>query len=496
VKSAEKDMSIEKLGVRENLSGRAFNICKYNGLTTLGSILRHYEVHGKFSNIRNCGVMANNELLSLVNKHKTLLSKPGNIEDKENGASEKNVHTLLCEMLKRNFKTSPRIAKKITSKNDLSKGIPIFTTLKLLIEEGLFFNDQERYVFKNNMAVFQNNQVEVLRKSADHLRITTERVRQIRNNTYEKLISKMALFKDIPLKYLDLHRLKKDDALPVVRLRYINEISDTEDVNFTTDLINLVLQIILEEEYSLIGNIQNKIFQKHVSGVYFWKHSYLISNNLSSCCDFPAFIQHIHNLKLEKAQKSKTIEINSLLKSYRNITNPVLQKLILETASYIVSMEFPDNYKEPGRIIIHRNTLKTLPEFIYETIQDAKEPLSIFEITKNIKNKYPNKNININSVKATCVKDPRFISMSHFKYALSEWEIESERIKGGSLRKLTTDFLATRPEPVHIDEIIKHIRKYRKGIFPGNLKTNLKLAGSSRFVFYPGDKVGLPGKGQ
>jgi hypothetical protein len=68
------DTSIEQLSEIENLSNRAINICKYNNLYNLFQILDHYDSHGHFHDIRNCGLQTSNELVQISQKYISLHS--------------------------------------------------------------------------------------------------------------------------------------------------------------------------------------------------------------------------------------------------------------------------------------------------------------------------------------------------------------------------------------------------------------------------------------
>jgi hypothetical protein len=64
--------TIKELSRIENLSNRAFNICLYNNLNNLFQILDHYDSHGNFFDIRNCGLQTNNELVQISQKYISL----------------------------------------------------------------------------------------------------------------------------------------------------------------------------------------------------------------------------------------------------------------------------------------------------------------------------------------------------------------------------------------------------------------------------------------
>lgn len=62
-------MTIEEIYSSEEISARSFNVCKYNGLKDLVSILNYYKINRTFNNLRNCGAKSNNELVGLCLKY-------------------------------------------------------------------------------------------------------------------------------------------------------------------------------------------------------------------------------------------------------------------------------------------------------------------------------------------------------------------------------------------------------------------------------------------
>ena len=68
------DTTIEELSEIDNLSNRTINICKYNNLNNLFQILDHYNSHGHFHDIRNCGLQTSNELVQISQKYISLHS--------------------------------------------------------------------------------------------------------------------------------------------------------------------------------------------------------------------------------------------------------------------------------------------------------------------------------------------------------------------------------------------------------------------------------------
>lgn len=63
-------MTIDEIYRNENLSVRSYHACKYNGLETIGDIIKFYRENSSFDKLRNCGKKSNEELIELYNKYK------------------------------------------------------------------------------------------------------------------------------------------------------------------------------------------------------------------------------------------------------------------------------------------------------------------------------------------------------------------------------------------------------------------------------------------
>ena len=62
-------MTIDEIFNSEDISVRAFNVCRYNKLKDLSAILKHYRENRTFDNLRRCGRKSNEELIALCLKY-------------------------------------------------------------------------------------------------------------------------------------------------------------------------------------------------------------------------------------------------------------------------------------------------------------------------------------------------------------------------------------------------------------------------------------------
>ncbi len=76
MKNNRENISLEKLSEIENLSIRSTNVCEWNGLKDLTSILSYYWENIDFLGLRNCGQKSNTELIELCKKYEDFAEKP------------------------------------------------------------------------------------------------------------------------------------------------------------------------------------------------------------------------------------------------------------------------------------------------------------------------------------------------------------------------------------------------------------------------------------
>jgi len=68
------NLTLAELSKIEELSIRTQNICRYNDLLDINSIIEYYSENGTFLNARNCGRKSHMELLQVYEKYKNFQS--------------------------------------------------------------------------------------------------------------------------------------------------------------------------------------------------------------------------------------------------------------------------------------------------------------------------------------------------------------------------------------------------------------------------------------
>lgn len=66
-------MTIDEIYKNEEISVRSYNVCRYNGLDTIGKLKEYYLKNHSFDNLRNCGRKSNEELIKICEKYEPLI---------------------------------------------------------------------------------------------------------------------------------------------------------------------------------------------------------------------------------------------------------------------------------------------------------------------------------------------------------------------------------------------------------------------------------------
>ncbi|AQX08396.1 hypothetical protein [Elizabethkingia ursingii] len=62
-------MTIDEIYKNTDISVRSYNLCRYNNLNSLEKLLKYYNKHKSFKNLRNCGRKSNEELIEVCEKY-------------------------------------------------------------------------------------------------------------------------------------------------------------------------------------------------------------------------------------------------------------------------------------------------------------------------------------------------------------------------------------------------------------------------------------------
>jgi hypothetical protein len=149
MQSENLNIELQDLIYKEKLSVRTTNVCEYNFLTDIKSILKYYATNENFLKLRNCGKKSNEELIGICKKYENL-----NFYEKHTYITAKPENPLIKKIDKLTTKQKAVLNNiiyskfnqlSVRSKNALSLLLQDSITVRAIKEE---FFEIENYDFK------------------------------------------------------------------------------------------------------------------------------------------------------------------------------------------------------------------------------------------------------------------------------------------------------------------------------------------------------------
>jgi len=373
----------------------------------------------------------------------------------------------------------------------------IFGLTNFLISKNSFFDKNETIILKNSYKLYNESEGRTLDETANEVNLTRERVRQKRKSILDEIFEKLIFlrnFDDNLLLNYNLDTSKDFLDLDENEMLLINEFSET---NFSKFFLTVILSVYLKDEYSILGNMEDVLFYHSFKSKFRhnWNNLYLIKSEILKDFDFINFIEDISSRLNDKIEETYSFNFKSYLASFLlNDKYAVIQK-VEPIAELLIEREYNLLLDFDGNLKFERTTLKTLPEFIFETLEELDKPSTIEQIFTVLNSKYPGISKNMESLRGSCQKSRDLIYFGRSStYGLKKWEKEKIDIKGGTIKDIVLEYISARDEPVHISEILNEVHKYREDTNAKNVITNLKLDPQKQYVIFNQNFIGLKTK--
>ncbi len=306
-------------------------------------------------------------------------------------------------------------------------------------------------------------------KVATALKLTSERVRQMRNRLILKLSDYYSSIKSegfvdkCPYSY-QMTRLEKT-------------VNALEGTNFNLNFINWVLGSTFKE-VTMLGDVTKTI------GGFYDKEYFLclVPTDLCQYMDFNAFLEDLDARLAEKRVNEERVSLQNLISNHLKTQYCEDEMPAIETACRsILYLHYPVEV-DYGQVIFKPNTRKNNPIIIEEIIRAAGHPLSLEEIYEEFIYQYPERFTEMTSFRGNIANNPNVIPIGRTStYTLAEWE--GTKHKGGTIRKMICEYLDALEAPIApADEVGKYVRRFRPDSSDSSISSNLLQERSHRFV--------------
>jgi hypothetical protein len=381
--------------------------------------------------------------------------------------------------------------------NDIIEKQSIFRLTDFLFNNYYLLKERDTLILKECLYLFSDVELIDLTEIAEKHNITRQRVEGIRKEGVTLFYDKLLFIKNFTDDTLLNYKIDENQSYIELSDEIINRINKDNKTNFTRQFITFIVSIYLSERLSLIGNLED-VFQKN----YFnnrtrhnWTHFYLVNKGICTEFNFYAFANDIDKRRNEKREGTYEFNFKSYLSKF--LTNQNLDKLdyIFEVAEKIINNEFNIYLDIDDNIVFERNTIKQVYEYAIEILEEIGEPTKVDKIYELLEQKNPGITKSSEALRGSLQRSPEIIFFGRFStYGLRKWESEKENIKGGSIKDLVIDFLSNKENPVHINQILKEVKKFGYNTNAKNVITNIKLDPYKQFVVYNQSFIGLKNK--
>lgn len=438
-----------------------------------------------FKKIKNIGVGSISELEAFINIVKNFI-----IEVNKN-VNEKYLISLKNKFLIQNTFSLFDIP------NEILESESIFQLTNFLIIQKAFYDKNQTKILTKSLRIYLNFPELTLDEIATEVGLTRERVRQIRKKIIEELLSKLLFIQKFDDDLLEKYNFDFTQSYIEINNDQIEVINKENKTNFTKEFITYLIYSYWSYEFELVGNFEDVLLPRwfNAQNRHNWNNFYIVKKELKLEFDFILFANDISERLNERLEETYSLSFKSYLSNFLINDNLEILNSIMEIAEKIVNQEFEIYIDLDDNIVFEKNSNKTLPEYIFDALEEIGKPSTVDEIYNFIENKNPGTSKSSEALRGSCQRSESLIFFGRSStYGLKKWETEMENIRGGTIKGIIIDYLINKGEPVHIYEILDEVHKYRKATSSKNIITNLKLDPQKQFIIFNQSFIGLKTK--
>lgn len=381
--------------------------------------------------------------------------------------------------------------------NEILQSESIFQLTSFLINQNAFYDKNQTKILTKAFKIYLNSPELTLDEIAKEVDLTRERVRQVRKTIFEELSSKLLFIQNFDDNLLEKYNIDNTQCYIEINDAQIEVINNQNNTNFTKEFIIYIIYSYWSYEFELVGINEDVLLPKYFNARnrHNWNDFYIVKKELVLEFDFISFANDISERLNERLEETYSFSLKSYLSNFLINDNLEILNSIMEIAEKIVNQEFEIYIDLEDNIVFGRNSFKTLPEYIFEALEEIGKPSTVEILYKFIENKYPGISKSSEALRGSCQRSDSLIFFGRTStYGLKKWEIEMENIKGGTIRSIAEEFLSNYTVPMNIKDIAAFVLQYRPNSNEKSIIYNLKMEDNNRFVFFKNSFIGLKSK--
>ena len=544
--------TIEYLWENKQISSRAYNVCKYNGMLTISDICEYYRNGGSFGKLRNCGDKTISELNGIASYYMQYSFADTESNAKEVSANENDIDIFdnltedqttiakyeynrillslsvraqnVLSAAKYNYRN---IIDLIQSNKDLvlrklqacgektyKELIVAFSSYIDFINQISNYNEDEiaRFQIKINFSFLYENeitQVYTFSKQNGHYPMFYIAMKYFERTTNrnEKIFAAfngigIESNHNICLQYnLTFERTRQISKRTLIELRdqnifskgYWNYYNIYEQDYIITDLM---LPVINNSEFTQSEHIDNKSLASIIEVLSdFYRKDYndsimLFSDRLSSAFNIKDALSDIIRTATSRCTQDTKIPLSAFIDNYLKEVGSFDINSITNCLKDFCQNIMNIEVDQQYNCIIQQNAIDAKIE-AYNIIKEYGAPMYLDEIFQVFKEKFPNhKYTQPKEMRAQLILSKDIVALGRTStYALAEWGLQTE-----SIRNFAYNILNGNDHPMTLQEIVNIINSNHRKTSINSLNTIIGLDNTDQFVKFKGGYIGLNNK--
>lgn len=541
-----ENYTIDELFEKGELSVRAYNVCKYNNMSTCADICRYYHQGNSFGVLKNSGSKTVAELNGIVKKYDANFGDQNNEEQQEvssliqNGLSDVQESILKFEynriisslsvrannVLKNSSYNYKSILQLISSSRNTflrlkscgektyKEILECFRPYKGFVEEILSLDDKqlEYLEVSNKFSFLTDNEKTFVQNFYDQngyypmFYIAIKYFAQTEDRNEKIFVALKGVGCDVN------REIGEEYDLVYERTRQIccsikDDLREKEFFNrehwmhyeFLNDdylIVDLLLTALNESEFVIYEDIDNKslaaiieILTNH-SRISYNGYIMLFSEKLMSSFNIKDSLSDINKTVTARCTKETVVPITTFIDTYWESNNSFNLLYIKNCIKDICQTVFSIDVDYQYNCTIQQNAIDVKYE-AYKIIEEYGQPMRLEEIYSAFKEKFPNhKYTQPQDLRAHLVNAEKITTLGKTStYAIDKWNISSQ-----SIRDLAYDILRDSSRPMKLEELVSCIENKSRTTSINSLNTTILLDNKNRFAKFKGGYIGVAGK--
>lgn len=381
--------------------------------------------------------------------------------------------------------------------NEILESESIFQLTEFLLNQNAFFDETQTIIVKRALKLFNNQKELTLDEIAEQVKLSRERVRQIRKLCLEDLFNKLLFISNFNDDLFQKYSIDVESMYIEISTEILDKINQSNSTNFSREFITYILSAYLKDSFSLVGNYEDVLQPKYFNSRnrHNWNNFYLVEKELSLEFDFTSFTNDISNRVSDRIEESYSFNFKSYLSKFLTNNNIDFLDLLFPICEKIINEEFEIYLDLEENINFKRNTTRQAHEYAFEALEHLGKPSKVKEIFEKVIELHPNYDTEETKIRVSMKRKNGFVPIGRKSvFGLKKWESELDNFKGGTIRDIVEEYLMQFSVPKHISDITEHVLKYRPKSNQYSILQNLKLDESGLYIFFKNSHIGLATK--